>query len=57
MALEIHKSMDISDFEENWEHIAAMVRAEYEAVEGYDGFYDLRLELMWDCEEREETEA
>ncbi len=52
MALKIDKSMAVSDFWENWQHIAAMVVSEYEAVKHCeDGRYDLRLELIWDCDE------
>jgi len=59
MALEIRKSMDISDFQENWEHIKALVRSEYEAVKGYEGGYNLCLGLtwdVWDCDESGEEE-
>ena len=51
MALTIKKSMDVADFWDNWLHIAAMVKAEYEAVKGLEGLYDLTLELIWDCGE------
>ena len=55
MALKIDKSMAVSDFWENWQHIVAMVESEYDAVKDCeDGFYDLRLELIWDCEDEEE---
>ena len=54
MALTVNKSMNIGDFLENWQHIAALVESEYEAVKDYpDGYYDLRLDLIWDCEEDE----
>jgi len=53
MALTIDKSMSISDFLENWQHIAALVESEYEAVKDYDGSYELHLDLIWDCEEAE----
>lgn len=54
MALTIEKSMNVSDFWENWALIAALVGSEYEAVKDYPaGFYELRLELIWDCEEAE----
>jgi hypothetical protein len=50
MALAIDKSMDIADFWECWEHILALVELEYEAVRDGKGYYDLHLELNWDCE-------
>lgn len=44
--------MEVKDFRESWLCIAALVEAEYEAVKHLpDGYYDLRLELIWDCEE------
>jgi len=54
MALSVDKSMDIADFWLCWEHVAALVEAEYKAVEGSDGSYELHLELIWDCEDDEE---
>ena len=53
MALKIDKSMNISDFWDNWLLISAMVKAEYEAVEGLQGYYELHLDLIWDCEDEE----
>lgn len=54
MALELSKSMDISDFWYNWEHIMAMVESEYHAVEGMKGCYFLDLKLVWDVDEKED---
>ena len=54
MALTIDKSMNVSDFWQCWEHIVALVEAEYRAVEGMEGGYELHLELIWDCEDEDE---
>ena len=54
MALIVNKSMNVSDFWRCWKHIAALVEEEYDAVKGLDGLYDLRLELVWDCENEDE---
>jgi len=54
MALTVKKSMEIEDFWANWQLIAEMVKAEYEAVEGLRGDYELSLELLWDCEEEDD---
>lgn len=51
MALIIKKSMEIQNFAEDWEIIKALVASEYEAVEGLQGYYEINLELIWDCEE------
>jgi len=56
MALTIDKSMDISDFWECLQHITALVESEYKAVEGMEGFYELHLDLVWDCEDGDEVE-
>lgn len=52
MALKVEKSMEVKDFRESWSHIKALVEIEYEAVKHFPGgSYDLRLELIWGCEE------
>lgn len=53
MALEVSKSMEIKDFWKCWQHIAALVEEEYHAVEKRDGYYELSLILLWDCEEED----
>ena len=57
MALSIKKSMEVSNFWESWKLIKALVKDEYGAVKGREGFYDLTLELVWDCEDEEDALA
>lgn len=49
MALIIKKSMDVSNFWESWKLIIGLVADEYNAVKGNEGFYDLKIEIIWDC--------
>jgi len=53
MALTIKKSMNVATFWESWELVQKLVADEYAAVKGIKGFYDLALDLIWDCEEPE----
>ena len=56
MALKVEKSMNVSDFWRCWEHVAALVEEEYRAVKDSEGFYDLKLGLIWDCEDEAEDD-
>lgn len=51
MALTIKKSMDVATFWQSWRLVTEMVMDEFAAVNGHTGFYELSLELTWDCEE------
>ena len=53
MALTIKKSMDVSNFWVTWGIISALVKDEYRAVQGMEGFYDLKVEIIWDTEDDE----
>jgi len=48
--------MGISDFLENWERIEGLVRSEYQAVEGREGYYTLDLDLSWECFDEDEDD-